>query len=133
MESLVNSVIAIVLALVVFLVIKKWLNREPAELTPLPSLGFSPKLYDVETAPKHAVVIRIENDDETPIEFVACVIRDYFNFDIESAFEMMWQVHTEGAGDIRAASREDAQKLIDRIHEVAETRGFPLRCGFRDS
>lgn len=132
MESLSEIAVGVGVVAVITLVVIVWRRRVPNELAPLPSLGFSPSFYDPEQAPDGAVIISIEDDDKTPVEFVACIIRDYFNFDIEKAFEMMWQVHTNGTLEILAARPDDAERLVARIHEEARNRGYPLKCSLRN-
>ena len=101
------------------------------ELEKLPDLGFLPRFYDLDDAPRSSVIVSIENDDETPMEFVVQVLRDYFGMPLRTATEVMLEVHVKGSADIRAMSRRDADRLVRRIREEAVKHPYPLQCGIR--
>ncbi len=100
-------------------------------LETLPDLGFQPRIYDLEDAPRGTVIVSVENDDETPMEFVVQVLRDYFGLPEREAVELMLEVHTKGSADIRAMCRRDAERLIRRVREEAAKRPYPLQCSTR--
>lgn len=100
-------------------------------LEKLPDLGFLPRFYELENAPSNSVIVSIENDDETPMEFVVQVLRDYFGIPMDRAIQLMLAVHTRGSADIRAMSRRDAERLVRRIREEAVKHPYPLQCGIR--
>lgn len=97
----------------------------------LPDLGFLPRFYELDDAPRGSVIVSVENDDETPMEFVVQVLEDWFGLPRKSAVELMLKVHTEESADIRAMSRRDADRLVSRVREEAAKRPYPLQCRIR--
>ena len=100
------------------------LLREPA---PLPPLGFTPDFLDPADAPAGAVVLSIENDDETPMEFVVQVLRDYCGLPDKTAIEMVLRIHTEGGLDVRM------MKSPTRRRSSGGSTTWPGREGIRCS
>ncbi len=108
-----------------------WIRKLFAEPAQLPGLGFQPRLYELDEAPSGSVVVSIENDDKTPMEFVVVVLRDYFGIPFKTAIQVMLSVHTDGSADIRAMSRRDADRLVSRIRDEAIKHNYPLQCTIR--
>ena len=109
----------------------RWLRALFSQPEKLPELGFQPRIFDVDDAPRNSVIVSVENDDETPMEFVVQVLRDYFGVPYKTSIELMLAVHTRGTADIRAMSRRDADRLVRRVHEEAAKRSHPLQCQIR--
>lgn len=105
-----------------------WLKNLSGWPEPLPPLGFAPEFLDSDSPPPGSVVLSIDNDDETPMEFVVQVLREYCGLPDKQAVAVMLKVHTDGSADVRTMRKSDAQKLLRRISEEVDKRGFPLRC-----
>ncbi len=68
----------------------------------------------------------IQNDDVTPMDFVVIVLRVYFALEIERAYEIMLEAHTNGRALVATMPFEEAQKTIYEAHSAARDAGFPL-------
>lgn len=108
-----------------------WIRKFFAQPAKLPDLGFQPRMYELDEAPSGTVVVSVENDDKTPMEFVVAVLRDYFGLPTKTAIQIMLSVHTDGWADIRAMSRREANRLVARIRDEAIKGNYPLQCTIR--
>ena len=108
-----------------------WLKDFFRKPEPLPPLGFSPNFLDPDIATCGSVVVSIENDDVTGMEFVVQVLRDYFCIDCKGAVKLMLKVHDDGSAEIRIMSVTDANRVIAKIKQEADDHGFPLQCTTR--
>ena len=67
------------------------------------------------------------NDDYTPMDFVVQVLMGVFNKAIESATQIMMNVHTKGSGVCGVYTYEIAETKTSTVHRLAEENGYPLR------
>ncbi len=109
----------------------RWIRTLFAPPQSLSDLGFQPRFYDLEDAPRGSVIVSVENDDDTPMEFVVQVLEEYFGLPRKTAVELMLKVHTQGSADVRAMGRRDADRLVRRVREEATKRPYPLQCRIR--
>ncbi|MDC0126962.1 ATP-dependent Clp protease adapter ClpS [Methylophilaceae bacterium] len=70
----------------------------------------------------------ILNDDFTPMEFVANVIRQVFNKTQDAATRIMLQIHTEGIGICGTYSFEIAETKMNQVLNLAKESQHPLQC-----
>ncbi len=68
------------------------------------------------------------NDDYTPMEFVVMVLREYFNFDLEAAEQMMLKIHQDGRGVCGVFSQDVAATKVELVSNAARLGGHPLQC-----
>jgi ATP-dependent Clp protease adaptor protein ClpS len=67
------------------------------------------------------------NDDTTPMEFVISILSEIFKHSIESARDIMLQVHETGSGVAGIYSFEIAEaKAVDATNQ-ARTNNYPLQ------
>jgi ATP-dependent Clp protease adaptor protein ClpS len=76
--------------------------------------------------PKRWKVILL-NDDTTPMEFVISVLVDIFKHNVESANDIMLQVHETGSGIAGTYSFEIAEAKAVEATQQARSNGFPLQ------
>ena len=105
----------------------KWLRKFSRDPDPLTPLGFEPQFFESGKAPSDSVTVSIENDDDTTLEFVVQVLREYFGFTTKRAVEIALKIHNEGSAETRVVGIADAKHLIQKIRQEAEHRGFPLK------
>ena len=77
-----------------------------------------PKLYQV-------VML---NDDFTPMEFVVYVLQAHFRHDIESATQIMLEIHHEGRGVCGVYTKDIAATKVELVLAAAREAGHPLQC-----
>lgn len=77
--------------------------------------------------PPHYAVI-LHNDDYTTMEFVLEVLKRFFRKTEEDAMHVMLKVHHEGQGIAGVYSLEIAETKVAQVQQLAESRGFPLKC-----
>lgn len=70
------------------------------------------------------------NDDVTPMEFVVHVLERFFDMDFETAKQMMFHIHKEGAAKCGSYPRLEAEQKVAEVLAFAERHGHPLQCGF---
>ncbi len=68
------------------------------------------------------------NDDYTTMEFVVHVLQMVFRKKSEEAATIMLMVHRQGMGVAGVYVRDIAEMKCLAVHQMAEARGFPLRC-----
>lgn len=81
----------------------------------------------VSTATDRAVV-RLHNDDYTPMVFVVNVLCTVFRMTGQDAMERMLEVHRSGSSVVKITSVEIAVERAEQVLELAEAAGHPLRC-----
>jgi ATP-dependent Clp protease adapter protein ClpS len=101
----------------------KWTFRDRIPIDPLP--------FEIERIENPAdlaglVVITIYNDKNTPMEFVARLLQEYFSLDKEESVKLMLDIHTEGSGRIGWFAKEIGEKLVTAMTKESEKRGYPL-------
>jgi ATP-dependent Clp protease adaptor protein ClpS len=77
-----------------------------------------PKLYQV-------VML---NDDFTPMEFVIVVLQEFFQRDLETATQIMLQIHNEGRGVCGVYTKDVAATKVELVLAAARRAGHPLQC-----
>jgi len=75
--------------------------------------------------PKKFKVI-LHNDDYTPMDFVALVLMDVFNFNIQKANRITMQVHEEGKGIAGVYPKEIAWMKTKKCNKYARQHGHPF-------
>jgi ATP-dependent Clp protease adaptor protein ClpS len=80
----------------------------------------------VQKPPQYAVFLL--NDDYTTMEFVIEVLKRFFAKTEEQAMQIMLKVHHEGRGVAGIYSRDIAETKVVQVEQLAESRGFPLKC-----
>lgn len=78
------------------------------------------------TEPKRWKVIFL-NDDQTPMEFVTSVLIDIFKHTIDTAKNIMLQVHETGSGIAGVYTFEIAEAKAVETTNQARTNGHPLQ------
>ena len=72
--------------------------------------------------------VLLYNDDYTTKEFVVEVLSTVFHLSAVEATKLMLYVHKNGRGVVGTYTWDIAQTKINRVHEMAKKREFPLRC-----
>jgi len=70
----------------------------------------------------------LHNDDYTTMEFVVEVLVSIFQKDIDSAFQIMMDVHQKGRGLVGTYTYDIATTKSHHVHRLAREREFPLKC-----
>jgi ATP-dependent Clp protease adaptor protein ClpS len=90
------------------------------------SLKLKPEIVKPKLPSIYKVVIL--NDDFTPMEFVADVIRKVFNKSHDEATRIMLQIHTEGIGICGMYPFEIAETKMNQVLNLAKESQHPLQC-----
>ena len=72
--------------------------------------------------------VLMHNDDYTTMEFVVEVLQSVFHKGPTEADSIMLHVHFNGIGVCGVYPFEVAEMKVARVHALARTRGYPLRC-----
>lgn len=78
------------------------------------------------SAPEY--VLRLLNDDFTPMEYVVAMLQIKFRFERDDAIQKMLEVHETGCGEILAHDKYLLSQLADNINSEAFDKGIALRC-----
>lgn len=70
--------------------------------------------------------VLLHNDDYTPMEFVIEILMKIFHKDLDSANELMWQVHEKGKAVCGIYVYEIAKTKVQQVKMAAKSNGFPL-------
>ena len=84
------------------------------------------KIKQKVSEPKRWKVILL-NDDATPMEFVVDLLVEIFKHTVESAHNVMMQVHETGSGIAGVYSFEIAEAKAVESTNQARTNGHPLQ------
>jgi len=75
-----------------------------------------------------SLAIVLENDDFTPMEFVVEVLQEHLGLTLESAVQVMLQVHHEGRAIAGRFPVDVATEKAERLRAAAGQAGHPFRC-----
>ncbi|MBU1698037.1 MAG: ATP-dependent Clp protease adaptor ClpS, partial [Proteobacteria bacterium] len=67
------------------------------------------------------------NDDYTSMEFVVQILMTVFGKSLEKATEIMLNVHNKGKAICGIYTRQIAETKIETVHNLATSKGFPLK------
>lgn len=79
---------------------------------------------DVRRPKMYAVILH--NDDYTPAELVAELLKQYFNKSIRDAVAIMMQAHEEGQARVGIYPKDVAETKISNAMAFAHSHEFPL-------
>ncbi len=80
----------------------------------------------IEEIPPYKVILL--DDNATTMEFVIRILIRLFGKDLDTAQQLMWEVHTQGAAHVATLSKEQAELKQEQVHAAAQAEGFPFRC-----
>lgn len=72
--------------------------------------------------------VLMHNDDYTTMEFVVEVLESVFRKPATEASRIMLHIHFKGVGVCGIFPYEVAETKVARVHALARSRGYPLRC-----
>jgi len=72
--------------------------------------------------------VLLHNDDYTTMDFVVMILQTVFNKDIETATEIMLNVHKKGVGVAGIYTRDVAETKVAVVHELSRKNEHPLKC-----
>jgi len=75
--------------------------------------------------PMYKVILH--NDDYTSMEFVVQILITIFGKSLEKATQIMLNVHNKGKEVCGLYPRQIAETKIETIHNLASSKGFPLK------
>ena len=87
------------------------------------TIGGSKTLED--RPPMYKVILH--NDDYTTMEFVIEILVTVFGKSLEKATQIMLNVHSKGKEICGIYPREIAETKVETVHNLASSKGFPLK------
>ncbi|WP_457554213.1 ATP-dependent Clp protease adapter ClpS [Desulfobacula sp.] len=69
----------------------------------------------------------LHNDDYTSMEFVVEILSSVFGKSLEKATQMMLNIHNKGKEICGIYPRQIAETKIQTVHNLARSKGFPLK------
>ena len=72
--------------------------------------------------------VLLHNDDYTTMEFVVEILMGVFNKSVESATDIMLNVHRKGFGVCGLYTYDVAETKVETVSRLARENGFPLKC-----
>lgn len=72
--------------------------------------------------------VLMHNDDYTTMDFVVQVLESVFRKSPAEANQIMLKIHFKGVGTCGVYPREVAETKIGKVHSLARSDGYPLRC-----
>jgi len=70
----------------------------------------------------------MHNDDYTTMDFVIEILQSIFHKESAEATVLMLQIHKRGLALCGVYPFEIAETKVDKVHKIARSSGFPLRC-----
>ncbi|ADU65835.1 ATP-dependent Clp protease adaptor ClpS [Desulfurispirillum indicum] len=77
-------------------------------------------------------MVLLLNDDFSTWDFVVEVLVRVFRKTRDDADKITYHVHHNGQGVCGIYPFEIAQTKVQQVHELAKSRGYPLRCVMRE-
>lgn len=77
--------------------------------------------------------VLMHNDDYTTMEFVVEALIAVFHKSPPEANRIMLHIHFKGAGVCGLFPYEVAETKVAKVHELARSEGYPLRCSLEPS
>ena len=77
--------------------------------------------------------VLMHNDDYTTMEFVVETLIKIFRKTPTEANRIMLQIHFKGLGVCGTFPYEVAETKVAKVHNMARTEGFPLRCSLEQA
>ena len=71
--------------------------------------------------------VLLHNDDYTTMEFVVDILVKVFGKSLEKATQIMLNVHNKGKAVCGIYPREIAETKVETVHNLASSKGFPLK------
>jgi ATP-dependent Clp protease adaptor protein ClpS len=71
--------------------------------------------------------VLLHNDDYTTMEFVVDILVQVFGKSLEKATQIMLNVHNKGKAVCGIYPREIAETKVQTVHNLASSKGFPLK------
>ena len=81
---------------------------------------------DLQEPPMYKVLLL--NDDYTTMDFVVEILMYVFHKSIETATQIMLNVHRDGRGLCGVYTFDVAETKVLTVEALARERGFPLKC-----
>lgn len=81
-----------------------------------------------ETEPPKLYQVVMLNDDFTPMEFVVIMLQEFFHRDLETATQIMLQIHNLGRGVCGVYTKDVAATKVELVLAAARRAGHPLQC-----
>ena len=72
--------------------------------------------------------VLMHNDDYTTMEFVVETLMEVFHKSPTDANRIMLHIHFKGNGVCGIFPFEIAETKVSKVHALARSRGYPLRC-----
>ena len=72
--------------------------------------------------------VLMHNDDYTTMEFVVETLVEIFHKSPTEANRIMLHIHFKGLGSCGVYPFEVAETKVAKVHALARSRGYPLRC-----
>ncbi|MBB5021717.1 ATP-dependent Clp protease adaptor ClpS [Desulfurispira natronophila] len=78
-------------------------------------------------------VVLLLNDDYSTWDFVIEVLMKIFHKNRQDAESITHHVHNQGQGVCGVYTFEIAQTKVQQVHQLAKSRGYPLRCVMKEA
>jgi len=72
--------------------------------------------------------VLLHNDDYTTVDFVVAILVEVFLRSLIEAVRITHAVHERGVGVAGVYPYEIAETKVHRVHQLAKSSGFPLKC-----
>ena len=100
-------------------------------IAPVPDDGQGSVVVERQAAkvePPSLYQVVLLNDDYTPMEFVAHVLKAFFSLDTDQATRVMLHVHQKGVGVCGIFTYEVAETKVTQVMDFAQKNQHPLQC-----
>jgi ATP-dependent Clp protease adaptor protein ClpS len=71
--------------------------------------------------------VLLHNDDYTTMDFVVDILARVFGKSLEKATQIMLNIHNKGKAVCGIYPREIAETKVQTVHNLASSKGFPLK------
>ena len=95
--------------------------------------GKTETIEEVEVREPQMFQVIMHNDHYTTMDFVVTVLESVFFKSPSEATQVMLAIHRQGRGLCGVYTREVAEMKIEKVHRLARSQEFPLRCSMEEA
>ncbi|MFN3410793.1 MAG: ATP-dependent Clp protease adaptor ClpS [Exilispira sp.] len=72
----------------------------------------------------------MHNDNITTMDFVVSILQMIYDKNYDEAVEIMLKIHNTGNAVVGVYTLDIAVSKINKTHQLARAKGFPLKCTY---
>ena len=110
--------------------IEKYGNRLKVDIAEMPK-ALADEIWKSQNSGLMECSLFILNDDETPMDYVVKMLKEYFFISYALASKLMIDIHSTGEAEVFKSDLRLAETVKEFIEQASRIKGYPLSCEIR--